>query len=130
MGVVNYLQFFITPGCTINVIPRDAIMTSVRLQWTAEQFFKGDGATTFTQRLAAVLGIDITRVKIVSVYEGSLNVEVQILDDPLTQTVNEETQAVTSTQQSVVQLSYLGEKLINTLTNASPDVLGAPVLEV
>lgn len=36
VGVVNYLQFFITPGCTLNVIPRDAIMTSVRLQWTAE----------------------------------------------------------------------------------------------
>lgn len=49
-----------------------------------------------------MLGIDITRVKIVSVYEGSLNVEVQILDDPTTQTVNEETQAVTSTPASVV----------------------------
>ena len=48
VGVVNYLQFFITPGCKLNVIPRDAIFSTVRLQWTAEQFFKGDGATIFT----------------------------------------------------------------------------------
>jgi len=31
VGVVNYLQFFLTPGCTAVVIPRDAILTSVRL---------------------------------------------------------------------------------------------------
>ena len=53
-----------------------------KLARTAAEFFAGDGATTFTQRLASVLGIDITRVKIVSVYEGSLVVETQILDDP------------------------------------------------
>lgn len=78
-GVVNYLQFFITPGCTAFVIPRDAILTSIRLEWTAAEFFNGDGATTFTQRLGAVLGIDVTRIKIVSVYEGSVNVDVQVM---------------------------------------------------
>jgi len=38
--------------------------------------------------LASVLGIDASRVKVVSVYEGSLNVGVQITDDPSTQIVN------------------------------------------
>ena len=88
VGVENYLEFFITPGCTILVIPRDAILCSVRMFWTSAEFFAAGGATTFGQRLAAVLGIDASRVKVVSVYEGSLNVGVQILDDSATQIVN------------------------------------------
>jgi hypothetical protein len=56
----------------------------VRLQWTAAEFFNGDGVTTFCQRMAAVLGIDASRVKVVAVYEGSLNIEVQIQSDPIT----------------------------------------------
>ena len=83
-GVYNYLQFFLTPGCTVVVIPRDSIHSSTRLQWTAAEFFAAGGVTTFTQRLASVLGIDITRVKVVAVYEGSLIVETQILDNPAT----------------------------------------------
>jgi hypothetical protein len=31
--------------------------------------------------MASVLGIDISRVKVVSVFEGSLNIQVQILSD-------------------------------------------------
>jgi hypothetical protein len=66
------------PGCTIVVNPRDAVLTSVRLQWTAEEFFAAGGETTFTQRLASVLGVDATRIKVVAVYEGSLIIETQI----------------------------------------------------
>ena len=76
VGVQNYLEFYVTSGCVVIVIPRDAILTSVRLAWTAAEFFAGDGATNFCQRLASVLGIDASRVKIVSVYEGSLNLGV------------------------------------------------------
>ena len=94
------------------MIPRDAIMTSVRLAWTATEFFSGDGATTFTQRLASVLGIDITRVKIVSVFEGSLNVQVQILDDPTKQVTSTTTAAVTSAPESVAQLAQLTTVLV------------------
>jgi len=131
VGVVNYLQFFITPGCNLNVIPRDAILTSVRLQWTAAEFFAGDGATTFTQRLASVLGIDMTRVKIVSVYEGSLIVETQILDDPNAKTTNTSSNgSVASSTEQLAQLSQLSAKLVTVLSGASADVLGAPVLEV
>jgi hypothetical protein len=31
VGVENYLEFFITPGCTVIVNPRDAILCNVRL---------------------------------------------------------------------------------------------------
>jgi len=47
VGVQNYLEFFVTPGCTVLVRPRDAILTSVRLEWTIDEFFSGDGVTTF-----------------------------------------------------------------------------------
>jgi hypothetical protein len=47
VGVQNYLEFFVTPGCTVLVRPRDAILTSVRLEWTLDEFFAGDGVTTF-----------------------------------------------------------------------------------
>lgn len=89
VGIENYLEFFITPGCLVLIIPRDAILTSVRMQWTAAEFFASGGATTFAQRMASVLGIDASRIKIVSVFEGSLNVGVQILDNPTTQIVND-----------------------------------------
>lgn len=76
VGVENYLEFYLSPDCVVNITPRDAILTSVRLQWTAAEFFSGDGVTTFCQRMAAVLGIDVSRVKVVAVYEGSLNIDV------------------------------------------------------
>ena len=75
VGIENYLEFFVTPGCIVNIVPRDAILTSVRLNWTAAEFFAGDGATTFMQRMASALGVHISRVKIVAVYEGSVTVE-------------------------------------------------------
>jgi hypothetical protein len=74
VGVENYLEFYVAPGCTVLVRPRDAIMASVRLSWTLEEFFANDGVTTFVQRLAAALGIDPSRVKVVSIYTGSVNV--------------------------------------------------------
>ena len=38
-GVINRLQFWITPGCTLYVVPRDAIMLSIRLEWTVKEFY-------------------------------------------------------------------------------------------
>ena len=105
-------------------------MTSIRLAWTLNEFFSGDRATTFTQRLAAVLGINITRVKIVSVFEGSLNVQVQILDDPAKQVTSTTNAAVTSAPDSVLQLAQLTTVLMYKLSAASAEVLGAPVLEL
>lgn len=31
VGVENYLEFFLEPGCIVNIAPRDAILSSVRL---------------------------------------------------------------------------------------------------
>ena len=114
VGIENYLEFFITPGCLVLIIPRDAIITSVRMQWTAAEFFASGGATTFAQRMASVLGIDASRIKIVSVFEGSLNVGVQILDNPTTQIVNDNG-TITSQVAVKSELAALSATLVSTV---------------
>jgi len=40
-----------------------------------DQFYMNGGTTTFVDRLAAVLGIHVSSIKVVGVYEGSLVVD-------------------------------------------------------
>lgn len=129
IGVQNYLEFFITPGCELIVNPRDAILTSVRLSWTAAEFFADGGVTTFTQRLGAVLGIDPTRVKVVAIYEGSLNIITQILALEAT-IVTLANGAVQASQTAFSELTNINSQLVVKLRNAAPSVLGASVLQV
>jgi hypothetical protein len=72
IGVKNILEFYLTPGCVLQVKPRDAIQTLVRMEWTLNEFFSKGGTTKFVDRLCGSLGIHASTVKIVSVYEGSL----------------------------------------------------------
>lgn len=78
IGVKNFLQFWIEPGCTIYVYPRDAIMLAIRLEWNVREFFQEKAVGKFTDRLAAVLGIHKADVKVVQVYQGSVVVAFQI----------------------------------------------------
>lgn len=57
VGVENFLEFYLTTQCEIDVVPRDSIMVSVRLDWTLEEFYADGGVMTFTDRMAAVLGV-------------------------------------------------------------------------
>jgi len=83
IGVQNILEFYITDDCELQIKPRNAIQTKVRMEWTLDEFFSGGGTTTFVDRITASLGIHASEVKIVSVYEGSLviNYEVAVPDD-------------------------------------------------
>lgn len=53
----------------------------MRLNWTLEEFYADGGTTTFTDRVAASLGIPAWRIKTVAVYEGSVIVLFDILSD-------------------------------------------------
>lgn len=55
----------------IEIKPQDAIFVNVRLQWTLDEFYSNDGLTTFQDRMAAVLGVPASQIKVVSVYTGS-----------------------------------------------------------
>ena len=45
-----------------------------------KSFYDAGGTTTFVDRLASVLGIHASEIKVVSVYEGSLIVQFEITD--------------------------------------------------
>jgi len=83
VGVKNILEFYIDAGCTLQVQPRDAIQTSVRLEWTMDEFFANGGTTAFVDRLCASLGIHASTVKSVSVYKGSVGVDYEIVPNEL-----------------------------------------------
>lgn len=86
IGVKNILEFYLMAGCTLEILPRDAIQTSVRLEWNFASFFASGGTTKFVDRLAASLGINFAEIKIVSVYEGSLIIDYEIATvDPAVQ---------------------------------------------
>jgi len=75
VGVENFLEFFITTNCEIRIVPKDSIMISVRLDWTLEEFYADGGVETFTDRMAAVLGVHASQIKTVAVYHGSVIIE-------------------------------------------------------
>lgn len=83
VGVQNFLEFYLTAQCELTIMPRDSIMVSVRLDWTLDEFYAADGITTFADRMAAVLGVHASQIKVVAVYKGSVIVEmfVQALED-------------------------------------------------
>jgi len=80
--VDNVLEFYISGMCELEVRPRDAIMTKVRMEWTMEEFFEEGGTTAFVDRLAASLGIHASAIKVVGVAEGSVSVEYEITPSP------------------------------------------------
>lgn len=77
-AVTNIFSFYISSGCVLKIKPRDAIQAKVRMEWTLDAFFADGGTTTFTDRLAASLGIHASSIKVVSVYEGSVIVDYEI----------------------------------------------------
>jgi len=81
IGVQNVLEFYLPAGCTVTVLPRDAVQTNVRMEWTLDAFFAKGGTTAFVDRVCAALGIHASTVKIVSLYEGSLIVNYNLVAD-------------------------------------------------
>ncbi len=75
VGVVNILEFYLKPNCELYIEPIDSIYASVRMNWTMEGFFAKGGTSYFVDRLASVLNIHASNIKIVSVYQGSVVVQ-------------------------------------------------------
>lgn len=75
VGVENIFDLYLEPGCTVEIVPRDAIQSYVRLEWTMDEFYADGGVVSFADRVAASLGIHASTIKTVSVYEGSVVVE-------------------------------------------------------
>jgi len=80
-GHLTRLQFWIDPGCTLYVVPRDAIMLAVRLEWTVKEFYQESSIGQFTDRMAAALNIHRGDMKVVQVYEGSVILEFMVMSE-------------------------------------------------
>jgi len=113
IGVKNILEFYLTADCELQIQPRDAIQTLVRMEWSVNDFFSKGGTTNFIDRLTASLGIHASTVKIVSVYEGSLVLNYDLApskDEPL-------------------DLKAIEKKQTEKFATGKVD-LGAPILDV
>jgi len=82
IAVRNILEFYIDGTCEMKIIPRDAIMTQVRIEWTMAEFFDNGGTTTFVDRLCGSLGIHASTVKVVGVFDGSVQIDYEITPSP------------------------------------------------
>lgn len=79
--VEQKLEFVLRGGCELKVSVVDEIRAQVRLDWTLEEFYADGGVTTFVDRLAGVLGIHASTIKVARVYEGSVMLEFTIEPD-------------------------------------------------
>lgn len=81
----NYtIHFAIHEGsdCRVRVSLVNSVQLTARFDMPIADFFANDGATTFINRMSALLGItDTSRIKIVGIYQGSTRLVVQI-DEP------------------------------------------------
>ena len=115
VGIENFLEFYITPACEIRILPRDAIMTKVRMEWTLAEFYDNGGVTRFVDRLAASLGINANRIKTVAVYEGSTIVDFVIEEDE------------DASEDSASDLESITTLLVTQVNEGTLDI-GSPIL--
>lgn len=118
VSMMNFLEFYITAGCVLEIGPRDAIQGMVRLEWSLAEFYAQGGVTRFVDRLAGSIGIHRSRIKVVHVYEGSvildffIDAEKSSSDDP---------------EGAQKELEKLTESLVDIITNGKVD-FGAEVI--
>jgi hypothetical protein len=126
-GVINRLQFYITPNnCVLTIKPRDAIMLAIRMEFTMAEFFAKGGITTFTDRMAASLGIHRADLKVVTVYEGSTIVEFAVMSDEYS-VVEVDLEKVKETYDAFVKENpdFMGSKILGAIMNGEP-IFGDP----
>lgn len=53
------------------------------MEWSLDEFFSKGGTSTFADKVAGSLGIHASDIKVVSVFEGSLTINYDVVaDDP------------------------------------------------
>jgi len=118
VGIENFLEFYITKNCLIEIEPKDAIMTKVRMDWSLSEFYSNGGTTRFVDRLAASLGISANRIKTVAIYEGSVIVDFVI-----------EAEEGKTAEESAKDLEAVQQSLVTQAEEGSLDI-GAPIMGI
>jgi DNA segregation ATPase FtsK/SpoIIIE-like protein len=84
------------------------------MEWSFSDFFAEGGTTTFIDRLAVSLGIHASEIKVVSVYEGSLIINYEL---------------VPPASATAASIEALRLRHVSIIASGST-VLGAPILDV
>jgi hypothetical protein len=130
IGVKNILEFYLTKGCKLQIAPRNAIQTMVRMEWSVDAFFSNGGTTNFIDRVSGSLGIHASTIKVVSVYEGSLVVNYDInVDDPADDSSSSSSESASTASTSDAQLADIKAKQTAAFSTGAMD-LGAPITDV
>jgi len=80
-------------SCQVRVSLTNSIQLNARIDMDINAFFASDGITKFIDRMCAVLGItDTSRVKVVSVYSGSVDLTA-FIDESVSTTTDNSTQS-------------------------------------
>lgn len=77
----NTIHFVITgnSACKVRVTLTNSIQLTTKFDMNIDDFYKDDGVTKFINRLCALLQItDTSRVKVVGVWAGSVNIVANI----------------------------------------------------
>lgn len=129
VGRANFLEFYIKPGCTITIKPRDAIVGTVRMDWDMATFWKSGGTSAFVDRVASLLGVPPSRIYTIQLYTGSV-----ILKFAVTEPSDEQEGQQGTGGQSGSSQAWNRDETLSTLTAAMTDeaageaLCGAPVL--
>lgn len=93
--VENLLDVFITnePDCILLFEVVNSVKLSLRYDIKVQDFYNANSHYSLMAKIASVLGIDISQVKIASIVKGSTVVNLDILEKPPAQIINE---AITS----------------------------------
>ena len=102
VGIDNFLEFWLEPGCDLKVQPKDSIQAKVRMDWSMSEFFAEGGTTRFVDRLATSLGVASHRIKVVSIYEGSVVVDFAIESEAPATTTTDSTGATVAKSPSLI----------------------------
>jgi hypothetical protein len=71
--ISNKIQFTLTSDdkCSVYVRVTNSVMATARYSTTVEDFYSNDGTTKFIDRVAAILNIPISSIRVVSIKSGS-----------------------------------------------------------
>jgi len=99
------------------------------MEWTMDEFFDNGGTTAFVDRVSGSLGIHASEIKVVSVYEGSLVVNYDVVIEDDEDTASNSSSTSTSTTTAAEKLAAIKAKQIEAYSTGGMD-LGAPLLDV
>jgi hypothetical protein len=47
VGIENYVEFYITPGCEVHIEPFNSVFTNIRMEWELDTFYEDGGYESF-----------------------------------------------------------------------------------